>query len=46
MSDFLTGVERWNTYHDVGHCNREGGKAARQGPKSSANHKAGTRFLV
>lgn len=40
---FLLG---WNTYHDVGHWAREGEGAARKEPRSSANHKARTRFLV
>ena len=40
---FLLG---WNTYHDGGHWAGEGEEAALKGPRSSANHKAGTRFPV
>lgn len=40
---FLLG---WNTYHDGGHWVREGEGAVRKGPRSSANPKAKTRFLV
>lgn len=40
---FLLG---WNTYHDGDPWAREEEGAARKGPRSSANPKAGTRFLV
>lgn len=40
---FLLG---WNTYHDGVPWAREREGAARKGPRSSANPKAGTRFLV